>query len=138
MERQAESNGKSALRRTLSIEGMTIDQLLAEKLVLDGENAAIKSQLEAAMARAIADGVYADPDWFSRARHAQRMYGRRSQEIQVQIARLRREDKARNRQDSSTATDRFRWAFMRLVRERLGDVEYRDICERATAESGEE
>ena len=115
--------------------GKTIDELLAEKLSLDERNTAIKNQISEAKAHWAATGRYADPDWYSRATSAQRIIGRKSQTLQLRISQLRREEKAQNFATSQETGERFKHAFMRLVRERLGEAEYVELRDAAKREA---
>ena len=116
------------------LEAMTIDELLVEKVWIDGELGKIKLQLEEARKRVYTTGEYADHDWYSRARSAQRIYGQRSQKIQTRLSALKREQKARNVEKAQVRTNQFKHVFMRLVRERLGEAEYLELCDLANAE----
>jgi predicted HNH restriction endonuclease len=118
-----------------SLESMTIDELLQEKIVVDDALSRVKGQLEDARRRAATDGEYSDRDWYSRARGAVRMFGTRSQKIQARLAQLKREQKQGNFERSNAQSDRFKHVFMRLVRERLGDAQYLELCALAREES---
>lgn len=68
--------------------------VLAEKEELDDAIADIATQLDRAKADVYTGRGYSDPDWYHQATRAKRIKGRKSQKLQTQLGRLRREEQA--------------------------------------------
>jgi predicted HNH restriction endonuclease len=117
------------------VDAMSAEELLDEKIYIDGELGRIRNQIAEAKDRLATTGEYADRDWYRRAQGALRIFGQRSQRIQARLSVLRRAEKARNAERSGVEGDRFKHAFMRLVRERLGDAQYNELVALAQAET---
>lgn len=77
-------------------------ELLEEKVQLDADIAAIRTQLDKARVRRRTEGIYSDPDWWRRANDALRWKGVRSQEIQRELSGLRSD----GRQDAEVRMSR--------------------------------
>jgi hypothetical protein len=92
--------------------------------------AGIKAQLEAAKGKAVANGEYSDPDWFSRAQFALRMKGREHQMILTEIAARRKEEKRK-------ANDTVERRFIDVARRRLDPELFGELM-REAQEEGEQ
>lgn len=72
------------------LEKMAQDDLLALKIQIDSEKDTIEYQLSQAAAGLRADGEYADPKWYSRAKFAARTKSQQSQAIQAYLGKKKR------------------------------------------------
>lgn len=65
------------------------EALLDLKDQIETSNDKVKAKISAAKARAV-QGVYADPDWFSRINIVRHKLGRFSQKIQTELSKRKR------------------------------------------------
>lgn len=108
------------------------DELLALKLKVDEDIASISLQIAEAKARAATTGDYSDRSWFLKANHAQRYYGQYSQRIQIELSRVKKEEKEKNIATNQT----FERCFIEVARERLLDDFFSEIVEEAKYRAG--
>lgn len=77
-------------------------------------------QLDAAKAKAVSTGEYADDNWFARAKHAKRVIGRNIGRLQTELGEIRRSQKAASRKEAVT----FERLFMYKAKEILPKETY--------------
>ena len=53
----------------------------------------INQQIDSAKSAAASSGVYSDPDWFNRLRHAARQKGRTHQSLLVELGKRRKDER---------------------------------------------
>lgn len=78
---------------------MTVSELESRCDEVLGELADIKAQIEHAKAQAVTRGIYADADWFVRARQALRHRGAEHQRINTELAKRKKQLRANNAGD---------------------------------------
>jgi hypothetical protein len=100
-----------------------ISDLEREQTDLETDMVGIRGQLSAAMAQYTKHGEYADPVWFQSAKHALRMKGLRHQQVQRELAALRRLEK---RSTQSIADH-----FLTIAREQLEPDDFREMWDEA-------
>lgn len=106
---------------------MKSEQIRAVLLKLQAYKDAIDEQVKIAKRKAMADGVWADPDWLRRAEHAARMAGRRIQKVQAELGIALKEER-KPQQDS------FERAFIKKAREILPRPLYEQILSETLTE----
>lgn len=72
---------------------MSTDELEERRNEVMSELADIKAQIEGAKHKAFQDGIYADADWLTRAKHALRYRGIEHQKLNVEIARRKKDER---------------------------------------------
>lgn len=105
---------------------MTVEDLEAERNEIELAIAQIRTQIEYASTKAHETGEYAPADWYVRAKAALRFKGRRHQELLREIARLRREDRAKRNGGLA-----FEHAFIDAARRRLAPETFTDLMREA-------
>jgi hypothetical protein len=78
----------------VDLDSLSLDELQRELDVVEHRITDISAQLDAATARLNADGVYADPMWFAKAKSAKRYAGTHHQRLLRHMAARRRQTQA--------------------------------------------
>ncbi len=105
-----------------------MERALEAKRMLLGDIQSIKSQLDAAKSKAFTDGIYADSEWFTKARHALRCKSYDYQCVQELCGKLRRQV---NEDKSGRHTKEFHSEFIKVVKSRVPEVDYLSFVEEA-------
>lgn len=78
---------------------MRRDQIMIEKSQNLEDLGSIRNQVDTAKTRALAEGQYADSDWFRRAQSALRHKGRLDQDLATELSSVNRQIKQLNKGD---------------------------------------
>lgn len=113
-------------------ETMSLAETESRCELIELEIANIRAQLSAARAEQHAHGVYADPQWYAAATTALRYKGVEHQRLLALRGRLRRD--ARQGAKNHPA-DPVKDAFLKMVREKLGDELYFWMWDEARAQA---
>ena len=73
----------------VELEGMSLEELVTEKIANLEVLRQIKEQIAQAQARVFAIGEYSNPEWWRRVHSAQKIRGLRDQAIQTRMAQLK-------------------------------------------------
>lgn len=113
-----------------NINNMTADEIrqLLDRLKRDKDE--ITKQLEDARSAAAVDGVFSDREWFTSAKHAERIKGRQIGEVQIALGVALKEQRATASEAQSV---RFEREFMRQARAILPRVLYEEVLNETVA-----
>lgn len=118
-----------------SLDGLSRDQLLEWKAIVENECGSIRAQISEAKGRFAASGERADQDWYNRATVALRIRGAQAQRIARQLGKLREATKAANiRKSMGIIHDdhqKFLHAFFQAAKRLLSEEEYRRVTDQA-------